>query len=68
MERKWSNGKPYERSRRLKHLEELETKEFTKDMESAAYTTSLHHDENTWEILNQSLNQSDFKISNKREE
>jgi hypothetical protein len=68
MEWKWSNGKPYERSRRLKHLEELENKEFTKDIESAAYTTSLHHDENTWEILNQSLNQSGFKASNKREE
>lgn len=68
MEWKWSNGKPYERSRRLKHLEELENKEFTKDIESAAYTTSLNHDENTWEILNQSLNQSGFKASNKREE
>ena len=68
MEWKWSNGKPYERSRRLKHIEELENKEFTKDIESAAYTTSLHHDENTWEMLNQSLNQSGFKVSNKREE
>jgi hypothetical protein len=68
MEWKWSNGKPYERSRRLKHVEELENKEFTKDIESAAYTTSLNHDENTWEILNQSLNQSGFKASNKREE
>jgi hypothetical protein len=68
MEWKWSNGKPYERSRRLKHQVELENKEFTKDIESAAYTTSLHHDENTWEMLNQSINQSGFKVSNKREE
>jgi len=68
MEWKWSNGKPYERSRRLKHLEEIENKEFTKDIETAAYTTSLHHDENTWEMLNQSIHQSGFKVSNKREE
>lgn len=68
MEWKWSNGKPYEWSRRLKHQVEIENKEFTKDIESAAYTTSLHHDENTWEMLNQSINQSGFKVSNKREE
>jgi hypothetical protein len=68
MEWKWSNGKPYERSRRLNHIVEIENKEFTKEVESAAYTTALHHDENTWEILNQSLNQSGFKTSNKREE
>jgi len=68
MEWKWSNNKPYERSRRLKHQEEIENKQFTKDVETAAYTTSLHHDENTWEMLNQTSNQSGFKVSNKREE
>ena len=68
MERKWTNGEPYERSRRLKHLAELENKEFTKGVETAAYTTALNHDENTWDILNQTLSGVGFKVSNKREE
>jgi hypothetical protein len=68
MEWKWTKSEPYERSRRLKHVEEYETKKFSKDMESSAYTTSLNHDENTWDILNQTLSGSGFKVSNKREE
>lgn len=75
MERKWTNGLPYERSRRLKHLAILENKEmieenkqFSKETEKAAYTSALNHDENTWDILNQSLSGSGFKSSNKREE
>jgi len=68
MEWKWTKGEPYERSRRLKHVEEYENKKFSKEMESSAYTTSLNHDENTWDILNQSLSGSGFKVSNKREE
>ena len=68
MERKWTNGKPYERSRRLKHVIEIENKEFSKDVETAAYASSLNHDENTWDILNQSLSGAGFKVSNKREE
>jgi len=68
MERKWTNGEPYERSRRLKHVIEMETKEFSKEVETAAYTSSLNHDENTWDILNQTLSGSGFKVSNKREE
>ena len=68
MEWKWTKGEPYERSRRLKHVEEYENKKFSKDMESSAYTTSLNHDENTWDILNQTLSGSGFKVSNKREE
>jgi len=68
MEWKWSNYKPYERSRRLKHLEEIENKEFCKELESAAYTSSLNHDENTWEILNQNNSNLDLKMVNKREE
>ena len=66
MERKWTTGQPYERSRRLKHVQELENKEFGKEMENAAYTSALNHDENTWDILNQQI--SEFKVSNKREE
>lgn len=65
---KWTDGQPYERSRRMKHQIEMENEQFKKDMESSAYTSSLNHDENTWEILNQSLSGTGFKVSNKREE
>lgn len=65
---KWTNGEPYERSRRLKQLQEMENKEFIEKMESSAYTSSLNHDENTWEILNQNIYNTGFKTSNKREE
>jgi len=68
MEWKWTKGEPYERSRRLKHVQELENKEFSKQMESSAYSSALHHDENTWDIINQNVNGSGFKVSNKREE
>ena len=65
---KWTDGQPYERSRRMKHQIEMENEKYTKEVESSAYTSSLHHDENTWDILNQSLSGSGFKVSNKREE
>jgi hypothetical protein len=65
---KWTDGQPYERSRRMKHQIAMEQEQFSKEMESSAYTSSLHHDENTWDILNQSLSGSGFKVSNKREE
>ena len=73
MEFKWTNNEPYERSRRLKHIKELnENNEmdinFEKKIEKNAYLSSLNHDENTWDILNQSLSGSGFKVSNKREE
>ena len=68
MEWKWTKGEPYERSRRLKHVQELENKQFRQEMDSSAYTSSLNHDENTWELLNQSVANSGFKVSNKREE
>jgi len=65
---KWTDGLPYERSRRMKHQIEMEQEKFSKDMEISAYSSSLNHDENTWDILNQSLSGSGFKVSNKREE
>jgi len=65
---KWTDGQPYERSRRMKHQIQIENESFQKEMDSSAYSSSLHHDENTWEILNQSLSGSGFKVSNKREE
>jgi len=68
MERKWTNGQPYERSRRLKRVIEMETKEYSQGIENDAYNTSLNHDENTWDILNQSLASQGFKVSSKRED
>jgi len=68
MDWKWTDGQPYERSRRMKHQIQIENEQFSKKIENTAYTSSLNHDENTWEILNQSLSGSGFKVSNKREE
>jgi len=65
---KWTDGQPYERTRRMKHQMQIENEQFSKTTETTAYTSALHHDENTWEILNQSLSGSGFKVSNKREE
>jgi len=65
---KWTDGQPYERSRRMSHQIEMENEAYSKEVETSAYTSSLHHDENTWDILNQSLSGSGFKVSNKREE
>ena len=66
MNRKWTYGQPYERSRRMKHQIQLENEEYVKEIESSAYTSALHHDENTWDILN--TTSAGFKVSNKREE
>ena len=58
MEWKWTKGEPYERSRRIiaqKETTESEEERFSKDVEKSAYSSSLNHDENTWEILNQEV-------------
>lgn len=69
MEWKWTKGEPYERSRRPVKEEYLEKDtKFSKEIEQSAYTTSLNHDENTWDILNQSIYTQGFRQSNKREE
>jgi hypothetical protein len=69
VEWKWTKGEPYERSRRIfKQQEEKDNDKFNKEIEQSAYATSLHHDENTWDILNQTLSGNGFKVSNKREE
>lgn len=66
---KWTKGEPYERSKRLTNTEYIENQQqFSQSMEKDAYTSSLHHDENTWDILNNSLAASGFTTSNKREE
>ena len=69
MEWKWTKGEPYERSRRIfKEQPEKDSEKFNKEIEQSAYATSLHLDENTWDILNQTLSGNGFKVSNKREE
>ena len=40
----------------------------TKNAENSAYSISLNHDENTWNILNQGLYSNDFRQSSKRED
>lgn len=66
MDWKWTKGEPYERSRRIPNnaTPAIFTNETEKSMEELAYSSSLHHDENTWEILNQSF--SGFRNENKR--
>jgi predicted HTH transcriptional regulator len=69
MEWKWTKGEPYERSRRIyKKRDPDDTEVFRKDFENSAYSSSLNHDENTWNILNESVAVNGFKVSNKRED
>jgi hypothetical protein len=75
MEWKWTKGEPYERSRRIfkeppqdKDAQDKDTEKFNEEISKSAYSTALNHDENTWDILNQSLSGNGFKVSNKREE
>jgi hypothetical protein len=78
MEWKWTKGEPYERSRRILkennngenngHTYPEVNYDINTNMEISAYTSSLNHDENTWDILNQTLSGAGFKSSNKREE
>ena len=69
VEWKWTKGEPYERSRRIfKQQEEKDIEKFNKEIEQSAYSSALNHDENTWDILNQTLSGNGFKVSNKREE
>ena len=69
MEWKWTKGEPYERSRRIfKQEEDKDTEKFNKEIEQSAYSSALNHDENTWDILNQTSSGNGFKVSSKREE
>jgi len=69
VEWKWTKGEPYERSRRVfKEETEKDSEKFNKEIEQSAYSSALNHDENTWDILNQTLSGNGFKVSNKREE
>ena len=80
MEWKWKKGETNERSkRRLKNNERETNPNFyeneiyeaevkNKQLEESAYSSSLNHDEYTWDILNQSLANNGFRQTNKREE
>lgn len=69
MEWKWSKGDPYQKTKRIPnnsiHLENnISSQEPEKSTQELAYACSLNHDENTWELLNQSIN--GFKYIDKR--
>jgi len=73
MEWKWTKGEPYERTRRNANVTHQQNtpvaeEQLNKDLEASAYTSSLNYDENTWDILNQSIYSNGFKMSNKRED
>jgi hypothetical protein len=75
MEWKWTRGEPYKKSIRPTYNKSIPDEinqnktdeEFSREIEKSAYSTSLNHDENTWDILNQSLAQNGFRQSSKRE-
>ena len=54
MEKRWTDGKYYERTKRIKYQE-------NKQIEKSAYMLSLNYDENNWEILNKSIYGSNLK-------
>jgi len=81
MEWKWTKSEPYERSKRQyknsnktintpKNNENcpIDFEKIIKEQENTAYSSSLNYDENTWDILNQTVAKNGFQISNKREE
>ena len=74
MEWKWTKGEPYERTKRQYRVEDIIQEEVANDqkiveqIEKSAYTSSLNHDENTWDILNQGFIEDSFRQINKRED
>jgi len=58
---KWTKGEPYDRSKRP--TKEVNEEQFSKEIETSAYQTSLNHDENTWDLMNKN-----FVSFNKRED
>jgi hypothetical protein len=63
---KWSKGLNYDRSKRI--IKESMDDNFNKIVEETAYTSSLNHDENTWEIMNNNLFDKGFVQNSKRED
>ena len=79
MEWKWAKGETYQKSKRpiINHADkkdescttnQIDLDQLNKDHQLGAYTSSLNYDENTWDILNQSVSQHGFQTSNSREE
>jgi hypothetical protein len=66
IEWKWSKGLNYDRSKRIN--KESMDDNFNKIIEDTAYKTSLNHDENTWEIMNNNLFDNNFVQYNNRED
>ena len=66
MEWKWSKGEKYEKSKRQNHKNLIEDTNSHTNNEQDAYSSSLNYDENTWEILNQSLAKHGIEQINKR--
>jgi len=66
IEWKWSKGLNYDRTKRIN--KDSMDDNFNKIVEDTAYTTSLNHDENTWEILNNNLFDKGFVQNSKRED
>ena len=66
IEWKWSKGLNYDRSKRM--IKEPMDDTFNKIVEETAYTSSLNHDENTWEIMNNNLFDKGFVQNSKRED
>jgi hypothetical protein len=71
---KWSKGEKCERSQRNvgnninTNLGEYSDENYPVEIEQSAYTSSLNHDENTWDMLNQAFVSNSFRQSNIREE
>jgi hypothetical protein len=79
MEWKWTYGEPYPKSIRKQQIqpvvkntnihENTTNESYEKEEESyGAYSASLYHDENTWDILNQTIYQENFRQTNRRED
>ena len=75
MEWKWVKGGTYQKSKRPittqkdeSSTNQIDLDQLNKDHQLGAYTSSLNYDENTWDILNQSVSQNGFQNSNSREE
>ena len=77
MEWKWVKGGTYQKSKRPitthdekkdeSSINQIDLDQLNKDHQLGAYTSSLNYDENTWDILNQSVSQNWFQNSNSRE-
>ena len=70
MDWKWSVGEPCQKSQRKKACATVIPAQIKVKPTEDAYANSLHHDENTWDLMNpvQHFVEEDFKVNNKREQ